>query len=396
MRPPTPARVRILPAPVPQTLDAPASWALRGAVALERRVLQAAWGYPDLAESLQACWVSARNTRYGRKVHLVAVDDAATTTTTTTTTTTSDGARAARPDPATVVGRVDVDLPTEHNGHLAEMGVMVDRAHRRRGIGRALAERGERIARAEGRRVLLTWSDHTVEPPEPGPDGPPVLRPPTGSGRIPDEPGATLAQRLGFGLEQAERHSVLDLPMDEELLTRLEVRARAAAGAAYRLVTWTGAAPDAWVEGYAELQTRMSTDAPSAGLAIEEDVWDAARIRDHEETQRASGHRLLVAAAEHVPTGTLAAFTVLLVRPGGGSDADAAFQDSTLVLREHRGRRLGLLVKTGNVRRVRASFPAARRIHTWNAEENEPMLAINAAMGFRPAGIRSIWQKHLA
>jgi len=189
---------------------------------------------------------------------------------------------------------------------------------------------------------------------------------------------------------------VLDLPADGALLAGLEAQATAASGPDYRVVTWTDAAPERWVDAYGVLFTRMSTDVPLGGLDIEEDVWDAARVRDFEATHAEAGHRLLVAAAEHIPTGTLAAYTVLVVRAGEAGDPDAVFQDSTLALKEHRGHRLGMLVKVANVRAVQAAFPGAERIHTWNAEENEHMLAINVAMGFRPAGISAAWQKRLA
>lgn len=394
----TAAGIRILPAPIPESLDAPDAWALRGANAVERAVTLDTWGHPDLAESLLADWAWARTRSYGRRLRFVVVDDGVASPTAEASTpevTTLEG-EPPECDPATVVGRLDVTLPTEDNTHLAEAIVMVTPSHRRRGLGSLLAAKAEEVVRADGRRVLLSWSDHAVEPPEPGLDGPPVLRPPTGSGRIPDDAASRFAVGLGFGLEQAERHSVLDLPADGALLDDLEARARAGAGADYRVVTWADSAPDEWVDGYAVLQSRMSTDVPLAALEIEEETWDAARIRDHEETRREAGQRLLVAAAEHVPTGALAAFTVLVVRPGDGGDPDAAFQDSTLVLREHRGHRLGMLVKLANVRAVQAAFPSAQRIHTWNAEENEHMLAINVAMGFRPAGISAIWQKHLA
>jgi GNAT superfamily N-acetyltransferase len=339
------------------------------------------WGYPDLAESLQACWAWARNQEYGRRLHLVAVA--------------GDEAAATWYDPDQVLGALFVHLPTRHNTHLVEAVVKVRREHRGHGIGTALAERAEAIAQHAGRRVLTAWSDHAVEPPEPGPDGPPVLRPPTGSGRIPDDAASRFARDLGYSLEQSERHSVLDLPADPAVLDRYDAAARAAAGPEHRLVRWADEAPERWVDAYAVLHTRMSTDIPLGGLDYEEDVWDAARVRDFERTHREAGHRLLVAAAEHVPSGTLTAFTVLVVRPGTGADPDAVFQDATLVLREFRGKRLGTLVKVANVRAAREAFPRAERIHTWNAEENVHMLGINVALGFRPAGISAVWQKRL-
>jgi hypothetical protein len=136
----------------------------------------------------------------------------------------------------------------------------------------------------------------------------------------------------------------------------------------------------------------MSTDVPLAALDLEEDPWDAARIRDDERTYADSGRGYVVCAAEHVPTGRLVAYTEItypLAAP------EIAYQDDTLVLREHRGHRLGMLVKTANLRELDRLRPATRRIHTWNAEENAHMLAINVALGFRPSGVLALWQRRL-
>ena len=62
----------------------------------------------------------------------------------------------------------------------------------------------------------------------------------------------------------------------------------------------------------------------------------------------------------------------------------------------HRGRRLGMLVKAANLRRLTGELPAVRRVDTWNAEENAWMLAINVALGFRPSGGAGEWQLALS
>ncbi len=73
-----------------------------------------------------------------------------------------------------------------------------------------------------------------------------------------------------------------------------------------------------------------------------------------------------------------------------------ARQGSTLVLREHRGHRLGALVKAAVLRELGATFPQTRRITTYNAEDNVPMVALNRALGFRPAGQLSLWSLRLS
>jgi GNAT superfamily N-acetyltransferase len=193
-------------------------------------------------------------------------------------------------------------------------------------------------------------------------------------------------------LEQAERYSLLRLPLDDGLLEAHQARAAARAGSDYSLVSWTDRAPDEWVDQVAVLENRMSTDAPMAGLEIEEVPWDAARVRVKEAEIADAGHDYLMVAAEHVPTGKLAAFTFVRCPV---AHPRIVFQEDTLVLREHRGRRLGMLVKTDLLRRLRDFRPDAKRIHTWNAEENAHMLDINVALGFRPTGVIGSWQKKL-
>ena len=70
-----------------------------------------------------------------------------------------------------------------------------------------------------------------------------------------------------------------------------------------------------------------------------------------------------------------------------------AEQDDTLVVKDHRGKRLGMLVKISNLRRLARKHPSVERVLTFNAAENQHMLAINEALGFRPAGYDGEWQR---
>ena len=72
---------------------------------------------------------------------------------------------------------------------------------------------------------------------------------------------------------------------------------------------------------------------------------------------------------------------------------ERAQQGGTLVLREHRGHRLGALVKAAVLRGVVTTMPEVRRISTYNSDSNLPMVAVNEALGFRPAGHLSSWSR---
>ena len=132
----------------------------------------------------------------------------------------------------------------------------------------------------------------------------------------------------------------------------------------------------------------MSTDAPHGDLAVQAEQWDGARIREYEALHRERGRTVLSAGA--VRDGRLIAFTDLHIPL---ADPRCAAQGATLVLREHRGHRLGVLLKAAVLREVLAAWPGAERISTYNAESNTPMVTVNEALGFVRAGRLTSWTR---
>jgi GNAT superfamily N-acetyltransferase len=98
------------------------------------------------------------------------------------------------------------------------------------------------------------------------------------------------------------------------------------------------------------------------------------------------------AAIEHVPTGRLAGYTELSVPP---ELARAVSQEDTIVLREHRGHRLGMLLKVANLVFLSHTYPGHPSVTTFNAEENLHMLSVNEAVGFVPVAYEGGWKKVL-
>ncbi|WP_104088264.1 MULTISPECIES: hypothetical protein [unclassified Cryobacterium] len=194
----------------------------------------------------------------------------------------------------------------------------------------------------------------------------------------------------GFRLEQVERGSRLALPADESVIRRFRADAAAHAGGDYTVHCWSEATPPPWRDDLALLYTRMSTDAPTAGLEEPEDVWSIERLVDEETSRVGSPRRMLTAAALHDPIGHLVAFTQLSVP--AESDCSVG-QEDTLVLREHRGNRLGMLLKTANLEYLAQESPGHPSVTTFNAEENRHMLAVNEALGFVPMGYEGAWKR---
>ncbi|WP_045075337.1 GNAT family N-acetyltransferase [Psychromicrobium lacuslunae] len=283
-----------------------------------------------------------------------------------------------------------ISLPLHDNLHTGFMSVCVAAEHRKRGYGQLMLETVEKYAAAQGRSVLMSSTEH---PADFDPATIAVLEPKSGTGAIPQfDAGVRFSLRHGYQLEQVERFSELRLPIEGAHLEELLRAAEAKAGTDYRLEFWQDRCPERLAESFAVANSRMSTDIPSAGLAVEAETWDIKRLRDMEQRFIEAGHRIDVCAAVHVPSGQIAAYTYFDYNQ---KKPQLISQEDTLVIREHRGKRLGMLVKAANVRRIQEELPQLEKAITWNAAENDHMLAINIELGFAPAGYDGEWQKDL-
>lgn len=285
-----------------------------------------------------------------------------------------------------VVGRAMVTTRPHSVGAGADLGVDVLPEHRGQGIGTALLHEAEDAANTGGERILKVTVSHTTAQ-----EGERIASP-TGFGELPaNDPGVRFLLRHGYGLEQVVRISVLDTDGLGDRLPALLAEAEQVAGAEFRRHGWIGPTPSEWVEDVATLRTRMSTDAPMAGLQGPPDPWDAARVEDHDRRIDSACSIVITSAVEHLPSGQLVGFSEIVVP----EDRPTATQEDTLVLREHRGHRLGLLLKTATAGELLRVFPEIESVVTWNAEENRPMLDVNDALGFRPIGYEGGWRKDL-
>lgn len=289
---------------------------------------------------------------------------------------------AARLD-GRVVARSIFETRPADDATLAWAGIQLLPEFRRRGIGTALADHLEALAIADGRTELVVY---TVSKDAPGDR----LPAPTGFGSVPLA-NAEVRFLLGRGytLEQVERGSRLALPAP---LERHLEQALSVAGDDYRLQQWTGRTPERWLDDMALLSTRMSTDAPTAGLNEPEDLWTAQRVRDSEDRTKHDPRTVVVSAVEHVPSGHLVGMSDLSAPV---ESYRAVEQRDTIVLREHRGHRLGMALKAANLLQLERVAPGHPSIITFNAEENRHMLDVNEAVGFLPIGYEGGWKKVL-
>ncbi|MCC3290243.1 MULTISPECIES: GNAT family N-acetyltransferase [unclassified Arthrobacter] len=353
--------VSIEPIAVPSGLDAPGAADFIAVAELLNAQLREFWGNDDFYGPPQAQLAGRRSTPTRRRELLVA--------------------RAG----ADIVGVAQINLPLTDNLHSGTVNVVVAPSARRRGVGTQLYAAAEQLAAADNRRMLMAETDHLPS----GETSDPIAHTPS---LVPQDAAALFASALGFRLELVDRVSRLELGSAADDEAVLE-QARAVAGSDYELVFWSGACPPDLVDAYALLRQKMSIDAPMGGLDLAEEVWNEARVREAEAQARDMDAEVLVSAARQVATGELAGHTVLEIFRNNPA---VVYQDDTLVLESHRGNRLGMLLKAANLVRLRQMVPEARRVYTWNAEENRYMLSINERLGFRPIGYSGEWQKELS
>lgn len=268
-----------------------------------------------------------------------------------------------------VVACTFLSLPTKENTHLGNANVTVVPSARRQGIGRAAAERLVARARDEGRKLLVNF-----------------IGAPLGS----VAPGDALAASLGAApaLESIRREldarSIDDAMLDGFVEHGVGDRAKG-----YEVVQWVDHAPDALVDRAAALLPLVFSDSPRGDLEFDDEVWDAARVREFEDMIHRRGRTNLVTGAVDQASGKLVAYTEITVPR---TRLEQGAQWGTIVDRDHRGHRLGLLVKAENLRQLRRTYPETESVVTWNASENGHMISVNEDLGFRAAERYQAWQ----
>ena len=271
----------------------------------------------------------------------------------------------ASDDAGLAVGCYLLVLPERENPTMAMCRLYVAPARRRSGIGTEVLAHCAGQARQAGRSRLTGEAK----------DG---------------SPGAAFGSAVGATSGIAEVLRVLTI--DAAVSARLGgLRAEAEQHAAgYSVLSWHGTSPDELTDDVARFSAAMADAPRDAG--VEPEVWDAERVRQAERSALAAGREYHSVAARHEATGRLAALTQIVTdpgRPGWG------LQQLTAVLREHRGHRLGLLVKVAMLETLARHAPDVRSILTGNAASNQHMIAINELIGFQASSVYRSWELDL-
>ena len=142
------------------------------------------------------------------------------------------------------------------------------------------------------------------------------------------------------------------------------------------MVTWGDRCPDEYAAGYCAMKTQMSNDVPMGEVDYEPIVYDETRLRAQEE-RAARSHHQVVAAARRAD-GAFGGYTQMYLPHG----EPTVIQDDTLVMPEHRGHRLGTILKLATLDLVLRDHRERQSVHTWTDPENHAMYRTNLGFGF--------------
>jgi GNAT superfamily N-acetyltransferase len=272
----------------------------------------------------------------------------------------------AQDDSGKAVGCCSVTLPQRDNREVAVGELMVTPERRRSGIGSALLAHCADKARQAGRTRLRSMA-------------------------VEGSAGEAFARAKGAsgGIDEVMRSMDIDASLPARLAGLRSAALPLAEG--YEMLSWQAPTPDEHLSEIVDLH-KVFADAPR-DEGMDPMAMDADRIRGMEDAMLAVGVRRYTVVARHSADGQLAALTEIATEP---ETPGWGFQLLTSVRREHRGHRLGLLVKIAMLEFLAEREPAIRHIFTGNAGANEHMIAINEQLGYRiVAAIRS-WELDLA
>jgi GNAT superfamily N-acetyltransferase len=190
-------------------------------------------------------------------------------------------------------------------------------------------------------------------------------------------PAVEFFESLGFVREYTETRSVLRLSTVDWLALGEMARG---ISAGYRVEFYPGGPPDELIEPYAKAKAEVR-DLADTDLDLRPSSYDPQRLRDSLDCLHRRGMKPYIVLAIHEKTGAVAGLTEVVVPAQHPTRAD---QYDTIVAEDHRGYGIDRAIKARMLFELRSAEPKLAEVQTWNALANEPMLKVNAELGFQP------------
>jgi GNAT superfamily N-acetyltransferase len=269
-----------------------------------------------------------------------------------------------------LVGSAFTFYPLLDNTEKAYTGVYVAPDRRGQGIGSALVDHVVEHAARLDRTALLAEATY-------------------GFDRREDHPYRRFAEKRGFVPASVEVARRAELPIPEAQLDAWIAEAEAH-HTGYRVETFTDTVPADLLPSVCHVLNQLAIDAPTGDLDFEAEQVTPEIRRQTDARNKKSGLRRYETVAIDQTGAAVGVSTI-----GVPADSDKMHQWATIVLKAHRGHRLGLALKAHNLRAAQRDHPDRTAIHTQNHETNRPMVAINERFGFKPVELCVEFQRKL-
>jgi GNAT superfamily N-acetyltransferase len=264
-----------------------------------------------------------------------------------------------------------MSVPLLDNLDKASVYVAVPPARRRRGVGAAMLADLVDVAARAGRTTIVSECHVPAD-------------------QVETHGSRRFAERNGFSHANTEIRRELRLPVPDQTLSAWTAEA-SPHHAGYAIATYVDDVPQELVSSLCHVRNQLGLDAPTGDIEHEEEAMTPEAFLQRQALQREMGVTTYWTLATDVD-GQTVAFTTLGVPV---DPQDCVYQWGTVVLRGHRGHRLGLAVKAANLAALQADHPERRLVSTQNAETNAPMVAINEKMGFRAVEVLLEFQRRV-
>lgn len=279
-----------------------------------------------------------------------------------------DGGALGVEDLNAAVGVIEAAVPLRDNRQLVEAEFIIHPDHRRRGHGAVALLAFENWVVDRGRNLIWLY---------------PAADDPIACGFV-ERHGYTLAS------QDVRRIQRLTTALSDRL-ERLELLARPLA-TEYRFERLRPPVTESVLRQLVDV-TAAINDAPMGDLDVEDLAYDLERLQDVEMAASHCGARLYRVVARRISDGEIGGHTLMLIQP---RQSAYGVQDDTAVSRDHRGHRLGLLLKIEMLRWLAEAEPQLEQIETWNNVDNRLMIDVNTALGYERPRAFSVYQRRLA
>lgn len=263
-----------------------------------------------------------------------------------------------------IVGKLFLGIPLQGDVSVITAFIHVRKGYRHHGIGNAFAQVIESACEHSGRTNVRVFGYASVD----------------SASQDLTLAWPKYARRLGLTLENQTTTSILTVPDYQPSWNELQLIVDENIGD-YKIELWDQGTPDDYLESYGALLRLAAGAEGRANSGAEIPHFSPSWIRSKEQQLKNSGYQELVAVAFD-RSGALVGYSELIYRLDGSTLAN---QIGTLVVEEHRGKKLGMALKLATHQALAERVPNIVGISAIDADTSPYNANINDRLGYYPA-----------